>query len=80
MLEQNANESQIELYTIADPDPEAHLEQSYTSYINPENYTSTADGQHSTRIALGSLPFYACSVFLDSIQLKFHLSAIMKSC
>ena len=28
---------------MADPDPEAY-------YVNPENYASTADGQHSTRI------------------------------
>ena len=43
------------MYAVADPDPEAHVESSYnsayyTSYINPENYASSPDGQHSARI------------------------------
>ena len=45
-----ANDDQVELYEVADPDPEAHPESSYTSYINPENYASAPDGQHSARI------------------------------
>ena len=35
---------------MADPNPEVRVEESIASYINPENYTSAADGQHSTRI------------------------------